>query len=112
MLTSLSLSLSNLRYLRRCGKEVRYVIDYYDGDLNPGKHKFAKLDVRPACGCLFEAFEIEQMEVVSKFVWDSSEIRLPSSMKTALPFLLFLIEGMRLTLEGAFVAGNVVDAFC
>ena len=32
----------------RCGKEVRYVIDYYDGDLNPGKHKFAKLDVRPA----------------------------------------------------------------
>ena len=34
--------------LFRCGKEVRYVIDYYDGDLKPGSHKFAKLDVRPA----------------------------------------------------------------
>jgi len=32
----------------RCGREVRYVIDYYDGDLNPGTHKFAQLDVRPA----------------------------------------------------------------
>merc|ERR1719334_1747483 len=29
----------------RCGREVRYVIDYYDGDLNPGTHKFAQLDV-------------------------------------------------------------------
>lgn len=32
----------------RSGKEVRYVIDYYDGDLQPGTHKFANLDVRPA----------------------------------------------------------------
>jgi len=33
----------------RCGKEVRYVIDYYDGgDVNPNDHKFAILDVRPA----------------------------------------------------------------
>jgi len=32
----------------RSGKEVRYVIDYYDGDFEPGTHKFAKLDVRPA----------------------------------------------------------------
>ena len=33
----------------RCGKEVRYVIDYYDGgDVNPTDHKFAILDVRPA----------------------------------------------------------------
>ncbi|KAF2894748.1 hypothetical protein ILUMI_11425 [Ignelater luminosus] len=32
----------------RCGKEVRYVIDYYDGgDLN-NKYQFAILDVRPA----------------------------------------------------------------
>ena len=36
----------------RCGKEVRYVIDYYDGDLKPGSHKFAKLDVRPALDSL------------------------------------------------------------
>jgi len=33
----------------RCGREVRYVIDYYDGgDVNPTDHKFAILDVRPA----------------------------------------------------------------
>jgi cytochrome c heme-lyase len=31
----------------RCGKEVRYVIDYYDGDMN-STGKFALLDVRPA----------------------------------------------------------------
>jgi cytochrome c heme-lyase len=33
----------------RCGREVRYVIDYYDvGDVNPQNGKFAVLDVRPA----------------------------------------------------------------
>ncbi len=33
----------------RCGKEVRYVIDYYDGgDVHPEDHRFAILDVRPA----------------------------------------------------------------
>jgi len=33
----------------RCGKEVRYVIDYYDGgDVDPNSYKFAILDVRPA----------------------------------------------------------------
>ena len=32
----------------RCGQEVRYVIDYYDGDLNPENGSFALLDVRPA----------------------------------------------------------------
>ena len=33
----------------RCGKEVRYIIDYYDGgDVNPNDHRFALLDVRPA----------------------------------------------------------------
>ena len=26
----------------------RYVIDYYDGDLDEGSHQFASLDVRPA----------------------------------------------------------------
>ncbi|KAK6639780.1 hypothetical protein RUM43_008055 [Polyplax serrata] len=32
----------------RCGKEVRYIIDYYDGgDVDPN-YKFALLDVRPA----------------------------------------------------------------
>ncbi|KAJ8945320.1 hypothetical protein NQ314_009269 [Rhamnusium bicolor] len=32
----------------RCGKEVRYVIDYYDGGSVDNKYKFALLDVRPA----------------------------------------------------------------
>lgn len=32
----------------RCGKEVRYIIDYYDGGALDDKYKFALLDVRPA----------------------------------------------------------------
>lgn len=32
----------------RCGKDVRYVIDYYDGGMVDDKFKFAILDVRPA----------------------------------------------------------------
>ncbi|KAL9894259.1 cytochrome c-type heme lyase [Glossina fuscipes] len=32
----------------RCGKDVRYVIDYYDGGIVDKDYKFALLDVRPA----------------------------------------------------------------
>uniref|UniRef100_A0A0K8TST9 Holocytochrome c-type synthase n=1 Tax=Tabanus bromius TaxID=304241 RepID=A0A0K8TST9_TABBR len=32
----------------RCGKDVRYVIDYYDGGIVDNDYKFALLDVRPA----------------------------------------------------------------
>jgi len=33
----------------RCGREVRYVIDYYDvGGVDPNSHAFSVLDVRPA----------------------------------------------------------------
>lgn len=32
----------------RCGKNVRYIIDYYDGGVVDEKYKFALLDVRPA----------------------------------------------------------------
>ncbi|XP_055586363.1 holocytochrome c-type synthase [Uranotaenia lowii] len=32
----------------RCGKDVRYIIDYYDGGIVDDKYKFALLDVRPA----------------------------------------------------------------
>ncbi|GJQ80293.1 hypothetical protein Trydic_g12177 [Trypoxylus dichotomus] len=32
----------------RCGKEVRYIIDYYDGGSVDSKYQFALLDVRPA----------------------------------------------------------------
>lgn len=32
----------------RCGKEVRYVIDYYDGGAVDKNYQFTILDVRPA----------------------------------------------------------------
>jgi len=32
----------------RCGKEVRYVIDYYDGEIDKDTYEFSILDVRPA----------------------------------------------------------------
>lgn len=32
----------------RCGIEVRYIIDYYEGDINDKTGQFALLDVRPA----------------------------------------------------------------
>lgn len=32
----------------RCGKDVRYIIDYYDGGEIDSKYEFALLDVRPA----------------------------------------------------------------
>ena len=46
----------------RCGREVRYVIDYYDGELQPGTHEFAHLDVRPALDSL-------------DAVWDRMKVR-------------------------------------
>jgi len=46
----------------RCGKEVRYIIDYYDGGMPDNNFKFAILDVRPA----FDSFENvwDRMKVV------------------------------------------------
>ena len=32
----------------RCGKNVRYIIDYYDGGNVDSRHRFTILDVRPA----------------------------------------------------------------
>lgn len=32
----------------RCGKDVRYIIDYYDGGAVDANHRFTVLDVRPA----------------------------------------------------------------
>jgi len=48
----------------RNGKEVRYVIDYYDGGQVAKNHEFALLDVRPALDS-FEAFS-DRMKVA---VW-------------------------------------------
>ncbi|CAL8400475.1 holocytochrome c-type synthase [Gadus morhua] len=36
----------------RCGREVRYVIDYYDGEINKENYQFSNLDVRPAIDSL------------------------------------------------------------
>ncbi|XP_026870928.2 cytochrome c-type heme lyase [Electrophorus electricus] len=36
----------------RCGKEVRYVIDYYEGDIDKDTFQFSVLDVRPALDSL------------------------------------------------------------
>ncbi|KAK6188465.1 hypothetical protein SNE40_004634 [Patella caerulea] len=46
----------------RCGREVRYIIDYYDGgSVDPNTHEFTLLDVRPA----FDSFSA---------VWDRSKV--------------------------------------
>ena len=45
----------------RCGKDVRYIIDYYDGGEVDADYRFTLLDVRPA----FDSF--------SAF-WDRSKV--------------------------------------
>lgn len=45
----------------RCGKEVRYIIDYYDGEINKDTYQFSTLDVRPA----FDSLEA---------VWDRMKV--------------------------------------
>ncbi|XP_045514134.1 holocytochrome c-type synthase isoform X2 [Pieris brassicae] len=39
---------AQMRSLLGCGKDVRYIIDYYDGGEVDNKYQFALLDVRPA----------------------------------------------------------------
>ena len=58
----------------RCGKEVRYIIDYYDGEMEPGSHRFAQLDVRPAIDS-FEALS-DRFKV---FCWRKKEEYFASS---------------------------------
>lgn len=41
----------------RCGKEVRYVIDYYDGEINKDTYQFSILDVRPAYDSLHAVWD-------------------------------------------------------
>lgn len=54
----------------RCGKEVRYVIDYYEGDLETESGKFALLDVRPAMDSVQNIWD--RMKV-AWWRWTSSE---------------------------------------
>ncbi|KAL7639554.1 UNVERIFIED_CONTAM: hypothetical protein RMT77_010055 [Armadillidium vulgare] len=54
----------------RCGKEVRYVIDYYDGGkVDPKDYSFAILDVRPA---MDSAENIWDRMVVAWWRWTSA----------------------------------------
>lgn len=41
----------------RCGKEVRYIIDYYDGGVTDEQYRFALLDVRPAMDSFGNAYD-------------------------------------------------------
>lgn len=65
----------------RCGKEVRYIIDYYDGGaVNPGSYQFALLDVRPAMDSWENCWD--RMKVAYwRWVY-SNEIRDDSHTKT------------------------------
>jgi cytochrome c heme-lyase len=64
----------------RCGKDVRYVIDYYDGgDVSPNDHKFAILDVRPALDSPTSAWD--RMKVAWwrwKYAGPEDQIEMPS----------------------------------
>jgi len=55
----------------RCGKCVRYVIDYYDGGaVDPKSHQFALLDVRPAMdswGACWDRMKVWWMRNTSSF---------------------------------------------
>ena len=45
----------------RCGKEVRYIIDYYDGGKVSDNYRFTLLDVRPALdsfGAFFDRMKV------------------------------------------------------
>ncbi|XP_075941537.1 holocytochrome c-type synthase isoform X2 [Anarhichas minor] len=52
----------------RCGKEVRYVIDYYDGEINKENYQFSILDVRPAydsLGAVWDRMKVTWMRWTS-----------------------------------------------
>lgn len=54
----------------RCGKEVRYIIDYYDGGaVDPKDYQFAILDVRPAMNSLENVWD---RMVVAWWRWTST----------------------------------------
>ncbi|KAL0276868.1 UNVERIFIED_CONTAM: hypothetical protein PYX00_004341 [Menopon gallinae] len=63
----------------RCGKEVRYIIDYYDGGTVDPDYKFALLDVRPA----MDSFEnIWDRMKVAYWRWMYSSGDAPAEIKT------------------------------
>lgn len=66
----------------RNGKEVRYVIDYYDGGKVNKDYEFALLDVRPALDS-FEAFK--DRTKVAFWRWTSKE-ETPAKISDTKPF--------------------------
>lgn len=58
----------------RCGKEVRYIIDYYDGGDLDNKYQFALLDVRPALDSTENAWDrLKVMYMRYKFEYFEKE---------------------------------------
>ncbi|XP_064606566.1 holocytochrome c-type synthase-like [Liolophura sinensis] len=66
----------------RCGKEVRYIIDYYDGgSVDPNTFQFTLLDVRPALdspGAFWDRTKVAWWRWTSSFSSDSN----PSGTKS------------------------------
>jgi cytochrome c heme-lyase len=66
----------------RCGRDVRYIIDYYDGgDVNPNDHKFAIMDVRPALDSPTAAWD--RMKVFWwrwRYAGEEGQIEMPQKM--------------------------------
>ena len=63
----------------RCGKDVRYIIDYYDGELNIENYQFSLLDVRPAFDSFGAAWDRSRVAMrrwryglMDKFSWGSN----------------------------------------
>ena len=63
----------------RCGRDVRYIIDYYDGGDVDSEHNFALLDVRPALDS-FSAFY--DRAKVAYMRWTSKVNQIPPSENT------------------------------
>lgn len=61
----------------RCGKDVRYIIDYYDGGkVDPETHQFTLLDVRPALdsfGAFKDRMKVAWMRWTMDFSSDKTE---------------------------------------
>ena len=46
---------------------MRYIIDYYDGELETGSHRFAQLDVRPAMDSFEAIADRMKVDFLEKF---------------------------------------------
>ncbi|CAG5132712.1 unnamed protein product [Candidula unifasciata] len=66
----------------RNGKDVRYIIDYYDGGKFNGNFEFALLDVRPALDS-FEAFWDRLSVAIWKWTSDSGGSGVPGSSQVS-----------------------------